>query len=416
MENTRVVIVGAGLAGLRTAERLRRSGYDGELVMLGAELHLPYDRPPMSKSLLAGEEDPALPTLRPADRFDELDLDLRLGVRATRLDTTARTVVVGDGETLAWDQLIIATGLAARTVPGWAGVGGVHTLRTFDDCLRLRAAAARGRHATVVGAGVLGSEIAAALRTRGLEVDLVDPLPQPLCRVVGEEVGAFVAALHRRRGVDLHLGVGVAELESDREGHVRGVTLTDGTSRATDLVVTAIGARADLAWLGGSGLALTDAPAQGVLVDEYGAASTPGVWAAGDIAAVADLRGGEQVRIEHWTSAVDRSATVAANVVAILTGAEPRTHTELPYMWSDQYDVKVQCLGLHRPGDDVVVLAGSLSEQAFLAAHVEGGRVRAVTGAGMPAAVMRSRKAVAGAVPLEELRAAAPWERRPTSA
>lgn len=416
MHRARVVIVGAGLAGLRTAERLRRSGYDGGLVMLGAEPHLPYDRPPLSKVLLAGEAEPELPVLRAADRFGELDLDLRLGVRATRLDTTERTVATSDGERLGWDQLVVATGLTARTVPAWAGLGGVHTLRTFDDCLRLHAEAAAARHATVVGAGVLGSEIAATLRTRGLEIDLVDPLPQPLCRVVGEQVGAFVGGLHRGRGVGVHLGVGVAELAPGKDGRVSGVTLADGTAWSTDLVVVAVGGAPDLDWLEGSGLALADGPAQGVLVDEGGAASAPGVWAVGDIATVVDPRGDGHVRIEHWTSAVDRSATVAANVVATLTGAHPRAHKELPYMWSDVYDVKVQCLGLPRPGDDVVVLAGSLSEAAFLAAYVEEGRVRAVTGAGMPAAVMRSRKAVAGVVPLEELVAATPWERPPAPA
>ncbi|MBM0124258.1 NAD(P)/FAD-dependent oxidoreductase [Pimelobacter simplex] len=411
MEAPRVVIVGAGLAGLRTAERLRRGGYDGHLVLVGAEPHLPYDRPPLSKALLAGDDEVAPPLLRAAERFDELDLDLRLGVRATALDAVARTLDLTDGTTLTWDHLVLATGLTARAVPAWSGIVGVHTLRTIEDCAAIRSAATRARQATVVGAGVLGSEIAGSLRRRGLQVDLVDPLPQPLCRVVGEQVGGFVAGLHRAHGVGLHLGASVADL-GVTDGRVRSVRLTDGTTWDTDLVVAAVGGAPDTTWLEDSGVELDD----GVVVDAYGAASVPGVWAVGDVAAVADPRGGGRVRVEHWTAAGDLAASVAHNLLAALRGEEPRPHTELPYMWSDQYDTKVQCLGLPRATDEVVVLTGSLDEGGFLAAHVEGGRVRAVSGAGLPAALMRCRAAVAAAVPLDELRALAPWERRRVSA
>lgn len=412
MQPARTVIVGAGLAGLRTAERLRRQGYDGALVLLGAEPHLPYDRPPLSKALLASADTPEPPVLRAAERYAELELDLRTGVRAVGLDAGAHTLDLDDGSTLGWDQLVLATGLVARTIPAWSGLGGVHTLRTFDDCLALRDGAAGASHATVVGAGVLGSEIAATLRTRGLAVDLVDPLPQPLCRVVGEQVGGVVADLHRSHGVGLHLGSSVAGLDDGPDGRVAGVRLDDGTRWETDLVVVAVGGAPDLAWLDGSGLALD----HGVVVDEYGAASVPGVWAVGDVAAVADLRGRGHLRLEHWTAAGDLAATVATNLVAALRGEPGRAHTELPYVWSDHYDVKVQCLGLPRATDEVVVLTGSLADGSFLAAHVEGGRVRAVSGAGMPAPLMRCRPAVAGGVPLTELRDAAPWERKKVSA
>lgn len=412
MEHARVVIVGAGLAGLRTAERLRRRGYDGSLVVIGAETHLPYDRPPMSKSLLAAADEPELPVLRAADRYTELDLDLRLGVRAIGLDTAARTLLTSDGARVAWDQLVIATGLSARKVPAWSGIGGVHTLRTFEDCLRLREASADARHATVVGAGVLGSEIAATLRGRGIEVALVDPLPQPLCRALGAQVGGFVADLHRRRGVDLHLGLAVAELGTDHDGRVSRVSLTDGASWPTDLVVAAVGGTPDTTWLTASGLDLAEGAIAGLLVDDCGAASVPDVWAVGDIAALPNPRGSGHVRIEHWTSAVDLAATVSTNVVAALGGEQPQAHREVPYMWSDQYDVKVQCLGLPRPDDEVVVLAGSLTGSSFLAAYVEDGRVRAVSAAGMPPALMRCRKAVAAGATLDELKATAPWKRR----
>ncbi|MCR1786260.1 FAD-dependent oxidoreductase [Nocardioides carbamazepini] len=412
MEPARVVIVGAGLAGLRTAERLRRGGYDGTLVLAGAERHLPYDRPPLSKALLSATDDPAAPpVLRTAERLAELDLDLRLGIRATALDAGTRTLTLSDGATLAADHVVLATGLVARTVPAWAGLAGVHTLRTFDDCLAIRRAAGGATHATVVGAGVLGSEIAAGLRGRGLAVDLVDPLPQPLCRVVGEEVGAVVAGLHRSHGVGLHLGRAVAELTT-ADGHVRGVRLDDGSHWATDLVVAAVGGAPDTGWLAGSGLALDD----GVAVDAHGAASHPGIWAVGDLASVADPRGTGRLRIEHWTAAGDLAATVAGNVLAALRDEDPKAHTELPYMWSDQYDTKLQCLGLPRAGDEVVLLTGSLDDGVFLAAHVADGRVRAVSGAGIPAGLMRCRTAVADGVPLAELVALAPWDRKKVTA
>ncbi|CAM3273077.1 FAD-dependent oxidoreductase [Nocardioides dubius] len=409
--STHVVIVGAGLAGLRTAERLRRGGYDGVLTLVGTESHPPYDRPPLSKSLLAAKETPDLPALRGSDRLAELDLDLRAGVTATRLDPEAHLVTLDDGSELAYDHLVIATGLAARAFPQWQGVEGVHVLRTFDDCLDLRASAARARHATVIGAGVLGSEIAATLRGRGTAVDLVDTLPQPLYRVAGDEVGAFIATLHRSHGVGLHLGRTVEELSTD-DGRVREVRLDDGTRLRTDLVVVAVGASPVIDWLESSGLQL-DA---GVVVNDRGATSAPDVWAVGDVAAVPDPRGDGTVRIEHWTAAGDLAATVAANVLAALGTGEPRAHAEIPYMWSDQYDVKVQCLGLPRASDERVLLTGSLESGAFLLAFVDGGHVKAVVGAGMPAALMRCRAAVTGSWPVAELQDTAPWERRKATA
>lgn len=411
MEPARVVIVGAGLAGLRTAERLRREGYDGALALVGAEEHLPYDRPPLSKALLTAPGPISPPLLRAAERYDELDVELRTGVRASALDADTRTVTLSDRSTLRGDHVVIATGLVAREVPGWSGARGVHTLRSYEDCVGLRHAVAGARHATVVGAGVLGTEIAAALRTRGLEVDVVDPLPQPLCRAVGEEVGAFVGELHRDRGVRLHLGRGVAGVEQAAAGEPRAVVLDDGTRWETDLLVAAIGGAPDVGWLHGSGLAVAD----GVVVGADGAASAPGVWAVGDVASLPGPRGG-RVRLEHWTAAGDLAATVARNILADLRGEPRRDHTEVPYLWTDQYDTKVQCLGLPAPGDEVVVLTGSYADGAFLAAYVEDGRVRAVAGAGLPGPLMRCRAAVAGGVPLDELRALAPWERRRVSA
>lgn len=409
--STRVVIVGAGLAGLRTAERLRRKGYHGTLTLIGAEPHPPYDRPPLSKALLASPEEPQLPALRTDDRLVELDLDLRTGTRATGLDTHSRTVTLDDGAELSYDHLVIATGLTAQTIPQWEGTTGVHVLRTFDDCMGLRAAAAEARHATVIGAGVLGSEIAASLRRRGLEVDLIDSLPQPLARVAGSEVGSFVAGLHGRNGVRLHLGRTVADLITT-SGQVDAVLLDDGTRLTTDMMVVAIGGTPVTDWLESAGVELDN----GVVVDEYGATSAPHVWAVGDTAVLPDPRGKGRVRIEHWTAAGDLAATVASNVVAALAGSPPQAHAEVPYMWSDQYDTKVQCLGLPRSEDQRVLLTGTMESGAFLLAFVDAGRVRAVVGAGMPAALMRCRRAVAEAMPLEDLQELAPWQRKKATA
>lgn len=409
--SARVVIAGAGLAGLRTAERLRRGGFDGTVTLIGAEQHPPYDRPPLSKALLGSAEEPELPVLRVADRLAELDLDLRTGRRATALDAAARTLLLDDGSEVGYDQLVIATGLQPRTFAQWQGISGVQVLRTYDDCLAIRAVASRAGRATVIGAGVLGSEIAATLRTRGLEVDLVDTLPQPLCRVAGEQVGGFVAELHRARGVRLHLGRSVAELATDGD-RVTSVRLDDDTRLSTDLVVVAVGAAPDVSWLESSGIELDG----GVVVDDRGATSLPGVWAVGDVAAVPDPRGGGRLRIEHWTAAGDLAATVAGNVLATLAQQPTKAHTELPYMWSDQYDVKVQCLGLPRPEDDAVLLTGALEDGAFLMAFVAADRVQAVVAAGMPAALMRCRPAIANGWTLAALQDAAPWERKKVSA
>lgn len=406
MDPTRIVIVGGGLAGLRTAERLRRGGYDGQLTVLAGEGHPPYDRPPLSKALLAGTDPPALPVLRDATRLAQLDLDYREGTSATAVDPAGRTVTTSTGELLPYDHLVIATGLTPRYLSGWPSLAGVFTLRTYEDCAAIHAAATTGRHATVIGAGVLGSEIAASLRTRGLDVDLVEPLAQPLHRVVGDEVGAMIAGLHAEHGVHLHLGVGVAQLLGAER--VNAVTLNDGTEIATDLVVVAIGATPQTAWLQDSGIALAD----GVVVDEFGAASAPGLWAVGDVAALPDPRDPDrQVRLEHWTAASDVATTVAANILAALAGSQPKAHAEPPYMWSDQYDVKLQCLGLPEADDTFALLTGSLAERDYLGAHAGAdGVVHAVSGTGRPAALMRCRTALQDGVTVADLRQLAPWE------
>ncbi|WP_165592690.1 NAD(P)/FAD-dependent oxidoreductase, partial [Mycobacteroides abscessus] len=249
----RIVIVGGGAAALAVAESARTTGYSGALTMINGEQHLPYDRPPLSKQLLTGQWTPDQLALRAPDDLDRLDLDLRQGVRATAVDTAARTVDLDDGQRVDYDALVIATGVAARWLPGSRGVEGVHVLRDLDDALRLRADLDRGGPLVVIGAGVLGVEAAAVARQRGLDVTVVDPLPLPMMRVVGNDVGTLIAQIHRERGVDLRCNTAVRKLLT-ADGRVTGVDLQDGSVLPAATVLVAIGASPDLGWLDGSGI------------------------------------------------------------------------------------------------------------------------------------------------------------------
>jgi 3-phenylpropionate/trans-cinnamate dioxygenase ferredoxin reductase subunit len=396
-----MVVVGAGLAGLRVVERLRRSGYDGELVLVGAEAQLPYDRPPMSKTLLTQDDDPTPVHLRKPEAYDELGLDLRLGVRAKSLDVSGRTVRLDDGSELTYDKLVIATGLRARRIPGLEGQANVVVLRTFEDCLALRATLRNAEHVTVVGGGVLGCEVAASARKLGVAVDLVEGLELPLVRVLGTELGGVIADLHRENAVRLHLGTTVSTVTA--EGERTNVELGDGTTLQTDLVVVAVGAVPNTEWLDGSGLDITD----GVLVDRTGQAADH-VYAVGDVARMPHPLGEGTVRLEHWTSANDTAVLVAGNLLA----EEPKEHKEVAYFWSDQYTAKLQCLGVPDPDDDLTVVDGSLEEGVFLAIYARSGTVTGAVAIGRPAALMKCRNAVGQGVALAELVGQAPWVRR----
>ncbi|MBE1536968.1 NAD(P)/FAD-dependent oxidoreductase [Actinomadura algeriensis] len=406
-ETGRTVIVGAGLAGLRIAERLRRLGHGGPITLVGAEPHRPYDRPPLSKALLTRDEDPAddpaqAAPLRNAP-YEELGLDLRTGVRATALDPRARTVALDDGGTVGYGRLVIATGLRPRMLPGFEGRGGVHVLRSFEDCLALRAGLRAARRVVVVGGGVLGCEIAAAARALGAEVALVEVLGAPMAAALGPEVGEAVAALHRDRGVAVHCPARVARPEGGRR--VTGVALEDGTVLPADLVVVAAGAVPDTGWLEGAGLNLDD----GVLCDRTGRASARDVWAAGDVARMPRPSGPGTVRLEHWTAAADTAALVAGNLVA--APGERHELSAVPYFWSDQHGVKIQCLGMPNHGDRLTVVTGAPESARFLGLYSSGGTVTGAVAMNMPGPIARCRKAVGDRAPLDGLLRAAPWDR-----
>lgn len=387
----RIVVAGAGLAGVRTAEELRRAGYEGEIVLLDDEGHLPYDRPPLSKDVIRGEREDT--TLRPREFFEEQRIDLRLGSAARSVDTEARTVTLTDGTELPYDELVIATGLRARRIPGLPDLGGVHVLRSVDDGRALRAAIRPGVRALVVGAGFIGCEVTASLRSLGVDVVLLEPQPTPLASVLGTEVGSLVARLHTDAGVDLRAGVGLVELRGD--GHVTAAVLGDGSVIDIDLVVLGIGSVPVTEWLEGSGIELDN----GVVCDDTGRTSAPHVWAVGDVASW-QVPGGARKRVEHWTNAGEQATVLAKKIVTGESGGVG----QVPYFWSDQYDIKIQGLGAVRADDTVHVVRDD--GRKFLAYYEREGRLVGVVGGGLPAQVMKTRMKIAAGAPIEELLAA----------
>jgi 3-phenylpropionate/trans-cinnamate dioxygenase ferredoxin reductase component len=383
-----IVIVGGGLAATRTAEQLRRAEYDGPITIVSDEDHLPYDRPPLSKEVLRSEIDDV--TLKPAEFYDENNITVRLSSAARSLDAAARTVTLDDGTALGYDELVIATGLVPRRIPSFPDLNGIRVLRSYDESLALREHASSARHAVVVGAGFIGCEVAASLRGLGVDVVLVEPQPTPLAAVLGEQIGELVARLHRAEGVDVRTGVGVAEVRGD--GHVETVVLTDGTELDADLVVVGIGSRPATDWLDASGVAVDN----GVICDNVGRTSAEHVWALGDVASWRDATG-HQARVEHWSNVAEQ-ARVA--VPAIL-GHEPTQAVVVPYFWSDQYDVKIQCLG-EPEADDTVHLVED-DGRKFLAYYERDGVIAGVVGGGMPGKVMKTRAKIAAGAPISEV-------------
>ena len=380
----KIVIVGASLAGLRAAESLRRAGWDGRLVLLGAEPHLPYDRPPLSKEILKGSWDADRIPLR-RQPYEDLDLDLRLGTRASGLDPGARVVEIDGGGRESYDALLIASGAAARRLPGQPELEGVHLLRTLDDSLAIRDALEGGPRAVVVGAGFIGAEVAASCRARGLDVTLVEPLPVPLVRGLGEEMGQVSAAIHRDHGVDLRCGVGVTGFEGG--SRVERVRLSDGTGVEADVVVVGVGAAPATDWLESSGLEIEN----GVVCDAFCRASAPGVFAAGDVARFRNPVFDEVMRIEHWSNAVEQAEAAAGSILAG-AGAEPYRH--VPWFWSDQYDVKIQFAGRMRADDEMRVVWGSVEERRFVALYGRAGRLVGVLAFNRPRALIQYKKLI----------------------
>lgn len=381
----RIVVVGASAAGLATAEALRRGGYAGSLTLVGEEVHPPYDRPPLSKQLLAGAWESDRLHLRSPEQITGLGLDLRLGVRAVALDTGRRELSLSDGSSLGYDALVVATGVRARQLPGTEAVPGVHALRTMEDALALRTAVRPGARLAVVGAGFIGAEAAAVASATGCEVTLISDIPQPLSDVLGPELGAMLTRTHADHGVRVETGVTVRGVTT-HDGRADGVELSDGRTLAADVVLVGIGTLPNTEWLRESGLALGN----GVECDAYLKAGD-GVWAAGDVASWPDPVTGLRRRIEHRTNAAEQGLTVARNILA---GEAATPFTTVPYVWSDQYDLKIQMYGSTRGAEHIRVVEGSVADRALVALYGTGDVVRGAVAVNMARAARTYRSHV----------------------
>jgi NADPH-dependent 2,4-dienoyl-CoA reductase/sulfur reductase-like enzyme len=394
----RIVVVGASLAGIRTVQALRRRGHDGEIVLVGNEPGtadgVASDRPPLSKEFLA-EPATAAPPLVTAAALRDLGVE-HVHARATDLDLDGRRVVLHGGEGVAFDALVVATGSTPRSLPGVEPRPGVHVLRTAADAGALRAASAGRPPVVVVGGGFIGAEVAWSLSRLGCPVTLVEPLPALMVRGLGVELGGTLTRRHAEAGIDVRTGIGVSGIEgTDR---VEGVRLTDGSRLDAGVVVLGLGTVPDTGWLADSGLDLRD----GVVCDERLAArGVDGVHAVGDVVRWWHPRYGEDVRVEHWSNAVETAGVVAAN----LTGT-PAVHDSVPYVWSDQLGSRLQVYGRVRPQDEVRVVHGDL-EGSFVALTGGEGRLQAAVGFGATRRLLPFRKLLVAGSAWEDALAAA---------
>jgi NADPH-dependent 2,4-dienoyl-CoA reductase/sulfur reductase-like enzyme len=395
MNSRTVVIVGSSVGGVRTAKALRSQGFAGRVVVIGGEAHLPYDKPPLSKQFLASVWDQSRITMLSAEDADQADIELRLGNAAERLDMADRVVVLANGTRVAYDVLVVATGAAARPSP-WPVDSGVHVVRTLEDsCELIRALAVTGP-VVVVGGGFIGAEVAATAHAAGRDVTIVDPLAAPISRIVGDELGAMLAGVHVRHGVQTRFGVGVESIEG-REGDLR-VTLTDGETLPAATVVVGIGAIPNDGWLASSGLLIDD----GVVCDEFcRAIDHPDVYAVGDVARWRHPRHQEDIRVEHWTNAAEQSVCVAHNVCH---PGELRAYAPTEYVWSDQYDWKIQIAG--RPNRSALHrIIGDIAGDPAQAAAVYGDRDGILSGAvtvNWPKALMMCRRMIGVGAPVAD--------------
>ena len=368
MKRPRVVIVGASLAGATAAATLRDEGFDGEIHLIGAEAQLPYNRPPLSKGYLRGQERFEDQLVKPAGYYTEQHIELKLGMRATAIDAKQKLVEVDGGERVPYDQLLVATGGRNRTlaVPG-ATLGGVFQLRTVEDCDRIRAVVERGRRAVVMGFGFIGSEVSASLRQLGVEVTAVEGSRVPLARVLGDEVGQVLAGIHREKGVELIVEDSVAAFEGS--GRVERARTKTGRVLACDLVVAGIGIVPNTELLAAAGAQVDN----GVLVDERCRTSLPDVFAAGDVTNhVHPIFG--RLRVEHWNNGYQQGRAAARS---LLGGAQPYDY--IHSFWSDQYEHLIEYVGFAASWDRLV-FRGRPESRKFLGFYLKDGVVRAVVG------------------------------------
>ena len=381
---TRTVIIGAGQAGAQVAFSLRQWGYDGDIVLVGDEPFAPYERPPLSKEFLKGELAAERLCFKTDAWYSENGVDLKLATSARAVDRERRTVSVGDGSSIGYDHLVLASGSRPRALPiAGASLSGVFELRTIDDARRIGAMLKAGAHAVVVGAGYIGLEVAAVARTRGLEVTVLEAMPRVLARVAGTAVSGFFESEHRARGVDVRCGARLATFEGRKR--LEGAVLADGTRIAADIAVIGVGIepRDDLARA--CGIECND----GIVVDRDARTSDPAVFAVGDCARRPLVHYGRSGRLESVHNAIEQGKLAAAAILG-----RPRPAEDVPWFWSDQYDLKLQIAGLSE-GHDQVVVRGKLSDRRFAAFYMKEGRLIATDAVNSPMEFMASKLLIA---------------------
>ncbi len=378
-----VVVVGASLAGLRAVETLRTGGYVGGITVVGAEPHAPYDRPPLSKRLLSGEWEPDRVALRKPDDMGSLDATWRLGVEAVALDVDRRSVALSDDTTVEFDGLIVATGSTPRRFDGQEHHDHLVVLRTLDDALDLRRRiAGGGKRVVVVGAGFIGLEVAATARGLGNDVVVLEGAPAPLTRAIGPVMGEAIGAIHADNGVDVRCDIKI-------EGFASGSVLVDGGwHEPADVVVVGIGVTPATGWLEGSGLEIRD----GVVCGSDLSVGVPKIYAAGDIVRWYNPLFEAEMRVEHWTNAAEQGALAATNLISEDALQPTTAYAPVPFFWSEQFDRRIQFLGIAGPDDEVRIVAGSIADREFVALYGDGRRLRGVLGVNMPRRVMPFRK------------------------
>jgi NADPH-dependent 2,4-dienoyl-CoA reductase/sulfur reductase-like enzyme len=390
----RIAVVGASLAGLRAVEFIRRARFEGEIILIGDEAHLPYDRPPLSKEILRGVWERERLALR-REGYEDLGVELVLGRRAVSLDPVARHVHLDDGGSISFDRLVIATGGRARELPNQPRLPGVHTLRTIDDALAIRAALAAGPRVAVIGAGFIGAEVAASARQLGLEVTVVEALDVPLALSLGPTVGGILQRAHERRGVRMHCGRRVASFEG--RDRLQGLILDDGTDVPCELCVVGIGMTPSVGWLEGSGIALED----GVQCDETLATRIPGIVAAGDAASWYNPLFGERMRVEHWTNAVEQARHAVATLLA--PPGEGSAFESVPVFWSDQFGLKIQGAGRPKPTDELK-MARVQGDDKLVGLFGRAGRLVGAVTFNHPSKLIRLRKLIGMRAAVEDAR------------
>jgi 3-phenylpropionate/trans-cinnamate dioxygenase ferredoxin reductase subunit len=375
------VIIGAGLCGGAAAQTLREEGFDGRVVLIGDEPHLPYERPPLSKEYLRGEQERDRLFVHPQGWYEEQNVEARLGIRATAIDLTARTVALSDGDSLAFDSLLIATGGRPRRI-GAEPSERVLYLRTIEDADRIKQWLSPGRGLVVVGAGFIGAEVAASARTVGANVTVLEMLEVPLAKVLGDELGKVYAAIHRDEGVDLRTGEGVDSVEERGDGVV--VRTTKGDAIEGDAVVVGVGIQPNTELAEAAGLELTN----GIAVDEFCRTSHEGVFGAGDVADHFHPVFGRRIRVEHFDNALKHGAHAARNMVGL-----EEAFDDPHWFWSDQYDYNLQYGGFAYEWDDIVV-RGSLDERDFVAFFLKDDVLLAALGVNRGREVRRAMKLI----------------------